>query len=316
MILFRNKILFFCSCLIMILLPSLWEGSGMVCHSQELNCSVQVLSPAFQTSTDKKIFTTLQQQIYEFINNRKWTNDVFQQDERIECSLIFSITDKPSSDQYKGTLQVQVRRPIYKSSYNSLLVNILDKNLDFRYVEYQPMEYVENTFTSNLTSMLAYYANVIIGMDYDSFSLEGGTPYFQKAQTIVSNAQSTSEVGWKFNESSSQNRYWIVENLLNSTFKPLRECVYKYHRTGFDAMSQDLATGRAVVLSSLQLLKKVYDSKPNSYSLTLFFLAKADEIVNLFTPAELEEKTKVLALVNEIDPANNTKYSKINQKNE
>ena len=281
--------------------------------SQELNCSVQVLSPQLTNTTDKKIFETLKQSIYEFMNNRKWTNDVFQQDERIECSLVLTITDRPSSDQFSGNIQVQARRPIYKSSYNSLLINILDKNFSFKYVEYQPLEFIESTFSSNLTSILSFYAYVIVGSDYDSFSLEGGTPYFQKAQTIVSNAQSTSDMGWKSSE-DKPNRYWIVENLLNSTYKPLRECMYKYHRNGFDAMSQDLPTSRANVLSSLQLLKQVYDNKPGNYSLTLFFLAKADEIVNLFTPAEPEEKSKVLALVNEIDPANSIKYNKINQK--
>src|ERR1041385_9092050 len=132
-----------------------------VVFSQELNCSVQVLTPQAPSSADKKILETLRQQIFEFMNNRKWTNDVFQLDERIECSLVFTISDHTTgSDQFKGTLQVQVRIPIYKSSYNSLLVNIVDKNLDFRYVEYQPMEYVENSFTSNLTSLLAYYAYV------------------------------------------------------------------------------------------------------------------------------------------------------------
>ncbi|MBI4929759.1 MAG: DUF4835 family protein [Bacteroidetes bacterium] len=311
----RKKIFLFCNSIALFFLPSLWEGKGMgFCFAQELNCSVQVISPQLNNSADKKILQTLQQSIFEFMNNRKWTNDVFQQDERIECSVVITITAK-SSDVFDGSIQVQARRPVYKSSYNSLLLNVLDKNLSFRYVEYQPLEFVENTFTANLTSVLAYYANVIIGADYDSFSLEGGTPYYQKAQAIVSNAQSASEKGWKFNE-DDHNRYWIVENILNSTFKPLRECMYKYHRTGFDAMAEDLITGRATVLSSLELLKKVYDSKPNSYSLTLFFLAKADEIVNLFTLAEPAEKTKLLALVNEIDPANNTKYNKINQSKE
>ena len=305
----NKKILFRFFLVLLISLP-FGKGRGW---AQELNCSVQVITPQASNSTDKKILQTLQQSIFEFMNNRKWTNDVFQQDERIECSLVITITDK-SSDVFKGDLQIQARRPVYKSSFNSLLVNIRDKNLEFKYVEYQPLEYVENTFTYNLTSILSFYAYVIIGTDYDSFSLEGGTPYYQKAQTIVSNAQSSSnEKGWKYNE-DDHNRYWIVENILNSTYKPLRECIYKYHRMGFDQMSQDLVSGRAAVLSSLELLKNVFESKPGNYSLTLFFLAKSDEIVNLFTPAEPEEKTKVLALVNEIDPANATKYNKINQK--
>ncbi len=281
--------------------------------SQELNCAVQVISPQLQTSADKKIFQTLQQAIYEFMNNRKWTNDVFQQDERIECSIVITITEKPSIDQFKGSIQVQARRPIYKSSYNSLILNVLDKNLAFNYVEYQPLEFSESTFINNLTSMMSYYAYLIIGTDYDSYSLEGGSPYFQKAQTIVSNAQNAAEKGWKSFE-DNQNRYWIVENMLNATFKPMRECMYKYHRLGFDAMSADLTSGRAAVLQSLEILKKVHEIKPTSYTMQLFFLAKSDEVVNLFTLAEPGEKTRVMELLNTIDPANNTKYNKINQR--
>ena len=282
--------------------------------SQELNCTVQVMPPPTATNaTDKKICQTLQQAIYEFMNTRKWTNDVFQQDERIECSIIISITSKPAIDQFVGTMQIQARRPIYKSAYNSLILNILDKNLTFTYVEYQPIEFVENTFTLNITSMLAYYAYVIIGTDYDSYSLEGGSPYFQKAQAVVANAQNAADKGWKSFE-DNQNRYWIVENTLNSTFKPMRECMYKYHRLGFDVMSDDLPTGRAAVLQALLLLKQVHEIKPTSYNMQLFFLAKVDEVINLFTLAEPAEKAKAVELLNTVDPANNIKYNKILQK--
>lgn len=278
---------------------------------QELNCSVQIISPQLQNTADKKIFETLQQSIFEFMNNRKWTNDVFQQEEKIECSMIITVTEKPSSDEFIASLQVQARRPVYKTSYNSLIVNIVDKSFSFKYVEYQPLEFSESSFMSNLTSVLAFYGNMIIGTDYDSFSMDGGSPYFQKAQTIASNAQSSGFSGWASNE--DRNRYWIVENILNSTFKPLRECMYKYHRTGLDLMAEDVAIGRANVLQALQLLKRVQESKPNSYSLQLFFLAKSDEIVNLFSLAEPAEKTKVFELLNEIDGANSVKYDKIMQ---
>lgn len=286
--------------------------------SQELNCNVQVIvqiqkdSPMQESSADKKIMQTLQQAIFEFMNNRKWTNEVFQQNERIESSIVITVLKKFAADEFQGTIQVQARRPVFKSSYNSLILNILDKNLSFKYIEYQPLEFSDNTFLTNLTSILSYYAYVIIGTDYDSFSMEGGSPYFQKAQNIVSNAQTSNEKGWKSFE-DNQNRYWIVENILNLTFKPLRECMYKYHRLGYDVMAEDLNTGRAAVLQSLQLLKKVHEIKPSSYSMQLFFLAKSDEIVNLFSRAEPAEKTAVMELVNNIDPANNTKYLKITE---
>jgi len=290
----------------------------IVAAAQELNCSVQVLlqlqkgSAQQESSADKKILQTLQQSIFEFMNNRKWTNDVIQQDERIECSVVISVTDKGAADEFRGTIQVQARRPVYKASYNSLVLNVLDKNFAFKYIEYQPLEFSESTYLTNLTSVLAYYAYIIIGTDYDSFSMEGGSPYFQKAQTIVSNAQSTNESGWKSFEDNN-NRYWIVENIQNFTFKPMRECMYKYHRLGFDAMADDLAAGRAAVLQSLLLLKKVHEIKPSSYSMQLFFLAKADEIVNLFSLAEPAERTKVMELLNEVDPANSAKYGKMTE---
>lgn len=295
-----------------VLLPTAYCVLPIFSSAQELNCNVQVVAPTLQNSNDKKILATLQQSVFEFMNNRKWTNDVFQAGERIECSIVISVTEKPSVDEFKGTIQVQARRPVYKSSYNSLILNILDKNFAFKYVEYQPLEFSESSFMSNLTSVLAFYSYIIIGTDYDSFSLEGGSPYFQKAQTIVSNAQSTSERGWRSFE-DNQNRYWIVENILTSLFKPMRECMYKYHRLGFDVMAEDLPSGRAAVLNALTLLKKVHEMKPSSYSMQLFFLAKADEIVNLFSQAEPAEKTKVVELVNMLDPANNIKYAKITQ---
>ncbi len=280
-------------------------------HAQELNCAVQVLAPQIQNSADKKIFQTLQQSIFEFVNNRKWTNDVVKQDERIECSIIITVTERSLND-FKGSIQVQARRPIYKSAYNSLLLNVLDKNLSFTYVEYQPLEFSETTNLSNLTSILSYYVYVILGTDYDSYALEGGSDYFQKAQTIVANAQSGNDRGWKSSE-DDQNRYWIVENILNSTFKPLRDCMYQYHRLGFDIMVDELEAGRAIVLKSLLQLNKVHDRRPGTYSMQLFFLAKADEIVNLFTLAEPAEKTKLLELLNDIDPANTVKYNKITE---
>jgi hypothetical protein len=278
--------------------------------SQELNCSIQVVSPQLNNTTDKRIFNTLQQSIYEFMNNRKWTNDVFQPDERIECSLVISVTERSGTDDFIATFQIQARRPIHKSSYKSIALNVVDKKQVFKYVEYQPIEFSDNVFASNLSSMLAYYAYIIIGNDYDTYSLEGGTPYYQKAQAIVMNAQNTSEPGWKAAD-DNHNRYWIVDNLLNSAYSPLRECIYNYHRLAFDAMAENTDAARAKVLSSLLLLKKVFDVKPGSYSLTLFFLAKSDEIVNLFSNAPMEEKNKVVELLGQIDPANTIKYNRI-----
>ncbi|MBL7883559.1 MAG: DUF4835 family protein, partial [Bacteroidia bacterium] len=189
--------------------------------SQELNCKVQVLSQQIQ-GTEKRVFETLQTALFEFINNKKWTNDNFKLDERIECSILINVTERPSVDQFSATIQVQSRRPIFKSSYNSPLINFNDQDFQFKYLENQPLEFNDNMFTSNLTSVIAFYAYMILGLDYDSYSLNGGTPYLEKALQVVNNAQSTPEPGWRAFE-SNKNRYWLINNMLDAPFVGIRE---------------------------------------------------------------------------------------------
>lgn len=283
---------------------------GLALAAQELNCTVQVVAPKIQGTTEKKIFESLQTSIFEFMNNTKWTKDVFLPDEKIECSILITISEKLSSDEYKGNIQVQSRRPVFKASYNTPLLNYTDDDFQFHYLEFQAIEYNENNFVSNLSSMLSYYAYLVIAMDYDSFSLNGGTPYFQKAQTIVTYSQNTAEKGWKAYE-GSKNRYWMVENELNSTFSPMRECLYQYHRKGLDVMFSDREGGRRAILESLNFLQKVHQDKPLSYNMQVFFYAKADELVNIFSQAFPDEKSKVLTLLNEVDPGNSNKYQRL-----
>ncbi len=280
-----------------------------ISFSQELNCKVQVLSQSIQ-GTDKRVFETLQTAIYEFINNRKWTNDAFKNIERIDCSILINVTERPSTEEFKATLQVQARRPVFKSSYNSVLLNYNDNDFQFKYLESQPLEFTENVHLSNLTSVLAYYAYLIIGLDYDSFSLDGGTPYFQKALAIVNNAQSGSDIGWKAFD-GSKNRYWVINNMLDASFVSLRDCMYKYHRLGIDMMAENKESGRTAILEGLEELRKVHQIKPLSYSLQVFFNAKSDEIINIFSGAFPDEKAKIVNLLNEIDPTNSNKYQKI-----
>jgi hypothetical protein len=297
----------------------LFFALGLYCHvlaAQELNCTVQVLAPTIQGTTEKRIFDALKNSIYEFMNNTHWTKDNFNSQERITMSILINITDELAVDQFKGSIQIQTNRPVYKSSYNSTILNYNDNDFQFSYIEAQPMDFVETTFNNNLTSVLAYYAYIAIAMDYDTFSLNGGTPYYQKAQQIVSNAQNAAEHGWKaFESTSGKNRYWLVENATNSTFAPLRECLYRYHRLGFDIMYSDVSAGRTVVYESLQLVQKVYQEKPASFNLQVFFSAKADELVKLFSGAFPDEKAKAVALLSSIDPANSTKYAKITGSN-
>lgn len=281
--------------------------------SQELNCQVQIVSDQI-AGTDKRVFDAMKTAIYEFMNNRKWTNETFKPEERIDCSILINMTEKIGSDEFKGTLQIQSRRPIFKTSYNSVLLNYNDNDVTFKFQDNQPLEFVENTYTSNLASILGYYAYLVIGLDYDSYSLNGGTPYLQKCLAVVNNAQNSGYAGWKAFD-SDKNRYWIINNMLDASFVSLRECMYNYHRKGLDVMADNKEAGRAVILESLVNLKKVHQIKPLSFSLQVFFISKADEIVNIFSGAFSDEKSKIVNLLNEIDPTNSNKYTKITTSN-
>ncbi len=277
--------------------------------AQEFNASVQVTAQQVE-GTDKKIYQTLQQAIYEFINNRKWSNYQYKVEERIECTFMITITERVSSDEFKGKLNLVIRRPIYKTNYNSVLINHVDNDIDFKYIEYQPLDFDENTFTSNLTSLLAYYVNIVLGYDGDSYSLFGGTPYFEKAQSILNSAQNATESGWKAFE-STKNRYWLIENIMNTTYSPIREASYKFHRLGLDLMTENIENGRTAVSESLELLRKVNRQKPGLFLLQLFLDAKRDELINIYSQAAPIDKTKAINILKEIDPSNSSKYQKI-----
>jgi len=283
-----------------------------IANSQELRCNVQVNSQKIQ-GTNRQLYQTLQTAIYEFMNNTNWTNHVYGQDERIECTIMLTLNEQIGSDEYKGTLQVQSRRPIFNTSYNSPMLNFMDNNLHFRYLEYDKLEFSESSHISNLSSILAFYAYIIIGFDYDSFSYLGGTEYFQKAERIVTNAQSAVERGWKAYEGNRKNRYWLAENVINEKYKPLREVYYRYHRLGLDRMSDKLMEGRAEIAESVTNIQRIYREKPDPYMfyLQLFFDAKSDELVNLFSESFATEKTRVTNILIEVDNANATKYKKI-----
>lgn len=281
--------------------------------AQELNCQVSVVSPQIQGTQEKLIFEELQKSVFEFMNNTKWTKDNFTMSERIDCSILINVTSKLSTDAYQATIQVQSRRPVYKSSYYSSTFNYIDENFAFRYQQFQQLEFNINNFNNNLTSVLAFYAYIILAHDYDTFSLLGGTENFQKAQLIVSNAQSASENGWKSFE-NQRNRYWIPENALQPIFQPIRECTYKYHRSGLDIMHEKADDGRKEILNAVNLLLKVYKDRPASFIMELFFNAKVDELVNIFSKGLPDEKSKVIETLTTVNPTNSNKYNKIQAK--
>jgi hypothetical protein len=248
------------------------------------------------------------------MNNTSWTNHVFEVDERIECTMLFNIKEQVSVDEFKGTLQIQSRRPVFNSSFNSVVMNYVDNDIQFKYVEFQPLEFSETSHLSNLTSLLAFYAYIIIGMDYDTYSFEGGTPFFEAAEKIINNAQNAPERGWRAMESTSRrNRYWLVNNILNEDFSLLREFVYKYHRLGLDMMFEKTNEARANISEYLRLLQKISREKPDPfmYYLQVVLDAKTDELINIFKESFQEEKARVFALLNEIDPSHGNKYEQI-----
>lgn len=280
-----------------------------ISYAQELRCNISISAQKIQ-GANRTMFETMQSDLYEFMNNRKWTDHKYAMDERIECNIFINLDEQISSDQFKGSIQVQLRRPVFGSSYETILLNIKDNDFDAKYVEYQTLEFNETSNKDNLTNILAFYAYIIIGMDYDSFSPEGGTEYFQKALTIVNNSQNAVQKGWKAYE-SERNRYWLVENILNKSYSGFRSCTYQYHRQGLDLMAEKAPEGRAAIAESLKLIQKVFRARPSLYILQIFFDAKSDELVNIFSKSYPDERNRVSVLLNECDPSNGSKYEKI-----
>ncbi|PLX12968.1 MAG: DUF4835 domain-containing protein [Marinilabiliales bacterium] len=278
--------------------------------AQELKCRVQVVSNQIQ-GTNKQIFQTLQSELYEFLNNTKWTKHVYDLDERIECTFLLNLEQQVSADEFKGTLQIQSSRPVYNSTYNSVMFNHKDDDLHFNYIEYQPLEFNESQHTSNLTSILAFYVYYILGLDYDSFAMEGGSEFFQKAEKIVNNAQNAPQSGWKAFEHGRNNRYWLIENIMNNKYSGVREFMYKYHRSGLDNMVAKPNEGRAEIAESLKLIQRVNRETPNLIIIKVIMTAKGDELVNIFSESFPDEKNRVFQILKELDPANTSKYQKI-----
>ncbi len=277
--------------------------------AQELRCNVSISSQKIQ-GANQNLFRTMQSDVYEFMNNRKWTEHVYSYDEKIRCNIMIRLDEQISADEFRGSIQVQLTRPVFNSSYETTVLNIKDNDFRCRYVEFQPLEFNETSNRDNLTNILAYYAYVIIGFDYDSFTLEGGTPYFEKAQAIVNNSQNAPEKGWKSFE-SERNRYWLLENILNKSYADYRKCMYNYHRIGLDLMSDKIEEGRANIAESLRDLQKVFRRRPSTYILQMFFDSKADELVNVFSKTFPDERNRVMTILNEIDPSNGSRYEKI-----
>lgn len=281
--------------------------------AQELDIRIQVNHSQLQ-GVDNTKYENMQKALNEFVTNQIWTNNVFKTEERIKCNILINITKEVYSDEFQGTMQVVSSRPVYGTGYDSPMLNILDKNIQFKYADGETLTFNENSHYE-LTSLVAYYVYIIIGFDYDSFGKMGGTPYFEKAQKIVNNAQGSNYAGWKSFETNKRNRYWLAENLMNSVYAPIREYVYKYHRLGLDLMGTRLADGCTSIAEGMNDLLKVHRQKSGSYLMSIFFDAKADEIVNIFSnSSDQTQQNKVYNFLKEIDASNLSKYDKIKKK--
>lgn len=288
---------------------------GYSVSGQELNCSVQVSAQRIQGS-NREVFQEMQKALYEFMNNTVWTNNVYSYSERIDCNILINLTEQLSADEFRGTIQIQSRRPIYNTTYNTTLLNFVDNSFQFRYVEFQPLEFDATTYRSNLVSVLAYYAYLIIGFDYDSFSPMGGQEYFEMAERIVNNAQNAPVPGWKpYDGSRNRNRYWLVKNILNREYSSVRQFIYDYHLNGMDVLESRINEARTLMVESIRSLQEVYRRRPDPfmYYLMIVLEAKSEEIVNIFSEAFPEEKSRVVEIMTEIDPANKSNYEKIMQ---
>lgn len=289
--------------MILIMISSVYRGGA-----QELYCNIEINTQQVQLS-DKGVFETLENAIIEFMNNRIWSGYEYKLNEKIECSIMLAITEK-NGDLYKGNLTIASQRPVYNSTYNTVLFNTVDKDVEFRYVEFEPLDFYENAFTSNLTSILAFYAYIIIGLDFDSFTLNGGEQFYQAAQNVVNAAQNASFKGWKSFE-DQRNRYWLVENLMNPAYDPINHFFYEYHFKGLDMMYEDSDRGRANILNSLKYLQDTKKQRAGLYFLQIISDSKRDEMINIFQKGNPNEKSQAVLIMKEIDPAHSSDYQKL-----
>ena len=288
-------------------------GFSKLCTSQIFNCEVQVIAPTLQNNpANEEIFSSLKNAMIEFINfGYNWTNDRFEQHEQIDVSFLLTLNSKSGND-FSGKLQITSQRPVFNSDYKSLLMSYIDKNVTFKYIRNSPIQYFEGQHVDNLADILAYYIYMILGYDYDSFSMEGGTPYFNKADQILSICQSASEPGWKAPDGDgSNNRFWLIQNALQPQFTSLRKTFYNYHISGLDQcyVNRDMCIKE--ITSSVNDLLEIHKSRPSSLNMQLFFNAKYEELIKIYLPTSPSERNKIYNLVSQLDPSRIKAYNKL-----
>ena len=277
-------------------------------NAQELTCTITVNADKIPGS-NKQIFKTLESSLNEFVNQKRWTNFNYSPQERINCNLTITILEQ-SGDDFKGHIQIQSSRPVYGSTYLTPVFNFKDDNFSFKYVEYEPLQFNENQFESNLTSIVSFYVYTILGMDADTFALNGGTPFFAKAQNVVVQSQQSGYFGWNQND-GSKSRFILIDNILAPTYSLFRSAMYTYHLKGLDVMHQDKKRAKQKISESIGMLKNIYDSRPNATLLRVFMDAKADEIVSVFSDGPNYDTFKLKEDLLKISPLNTAKWNDI-----
>lgn len=284
--------------------------------SQELNFNVSVVVQGSINSltNDPELFRNLEKNVNEFLNTTKWTDDEYQSNERIKGNIQITITGEIAPTVFSSEIVLQTERPVYNSTYSSPMVNMIDKRMNFTWTGLQPLLKTTNTFYDNLSAILSYYSYVVIGLDYDSFSLNGGEPYFQKAQEIITSLPSNyvRDDGWKNDDPFKRNRFWLIKNILDPTMRQFRQAFYEYHRLAMDKMFEEPDRSRAVLLSALTSMSQADKDNPNTYLIQVFGDTKKDEIVEIFKIADKGQKTKVKTLMVGMDASKSQKYEVLN----
>ena len=300
-------------CLRIKLLFIITLGFSKLYISQIFNCEVQVIAPTLQNNpANEEIFSSLKNAMIEYINfGYNWTNEKFEQHEQIDVSFLLTLNSK-SGNNFSGKLQITSQRPVFNSDYKSLLMSYIDKNVTFKYIRNSPIQYFQGQHVDNLADILAYYIYIILGYDYDSFSMEGGTPYFNKADQILSLCQSASEPGWKAPDGDgSNNRFWLIQNALQPQFSSLRKSFYNYHINGLDQCYINRDTCIKEITSSVYDLLEIHKSRPSSLNMQLFFNAKYEELIKIYLPTSPSTKNKIYNLVSQLDPSRIKAYNKL-----
>ncbi|MGB5461302.1 MAG: DUF4835 family protein [Eudoraea sp.] len=277
--------------------------------AQELNCTITVNADQVN-QTNRQIFGTLERALNDFVNKSQWTNRVYNENEKVNARMFITVTDY-SSDRFSANIQIQSSRPVFNTSYESPIFNYKDNQFNFRYIEFEPLVYNPNVFDSNLVGVISYYVYIILGLDADTFALEGGTEFYKEAQQIVTQAQGSSFSGWRQTASDNRTRFELVDNLLSNTFREYRIAMYNYHRKGLDILGDNNSTGKQVIAGSMRLFETLTQRRPNAFLIQTFFDAKSEEIQDIFSDGPKVDIVALKETLNKVAPFYSTTWDEI-----